>query len=545
MGKEKYLYIATLAKYSLMMIGSVGIGRHKNWPQPSRKRRRQSTQLKHQPQCCDGSEIDGCYHHHHHCSNGRTFVAVYDTEMIELSNVKNLNRRRCRRIPCTHLVFTLQILLLWSTASIIFAKSSDLRLPTASFITQSSSSSFATRHCIHNNLLFERRRRPNYTMNIASLFVSIQNNPSTTERGVMKDIRSEIHIGSHDNSDDCDDSLQNQQPISLHPMKLQSKLSSFSSNINRYRMLKKRLENTQEDVKANDDALIGACNSLYYFLHDETDKLSSSASLSSTKTILQWDVTMIESIQTMLESALIQSIRGTSDVGDFVLLNKLVHVAVDYATAISKIVNSTETKGYVAILSPRIFGEAITSLSKISKASLSKIKSLWNFFIYDTGPFILSSPPSSYELNAMLLALRERKKVSAALKLYRQTSIANEKMGMKGDSYTASILFGMMADSISSGGLGGKDTSSLANEDESPTSPCWQWNEAMSLLDTFNEPYQLNNYAYAAIFKVNECAALKYRDGNNRHNGVKCAMYVLERMKVREYHTYCACFDIF
>ena len=64
----------------------------------------------------------------------------------------------------------------------------------------------------------------------------MQNNPSqlatkTTERGVMKDVRSEIYIGSHNNSDDTDS--QNQQPVSLHPIELQSKLSSFSSNINR------------------------------------------------------------------------------------------------------------------------------------------------------------------------------------------------------------------------------------------------------------------------------------------------------------------------
>ena len=520
-----------------------GVGR-KDQPHLPRKRRRQSMMpLKHHPQCCDGScGIDGC--------NGRCpFIAVDNTEMIKVSNVEKYNQRRyrCRRIPkCAHLMFTLPIFLLLSTASIIFAKPSCLRLPTASFVAQSPS--FATRHHIHNNSLFGRRS-PKNTKNIASLFVSIQNNPSqlatkTTERGVMKDVRSEIYIGSHNNSDDTDS--QNQQPVSLHPIELQSKLSSFSSNINRYRMLKKRLEDTH-DVKANDNALIGACNSLYYFLRDETDKLSTS--LSSTTTILQWDVTMIESIQTTLESALIQSIRGTSEVGDFVLLNKLVHGAVDYATVISKVSSSTESKSNVAILSPRIFGEAITSLSNISKASLSKVKSLWNFYIYDIivnnnssnndGPGILSSPPSSYELNAMLLALSERKKVSAALKLYRQTIANEEKIGMKGDAYTASILLGMMADSISSGGQGGKDTSlSLAIGKDSPISPCWQWNEAISLLDTFNEPYQLNNYAYAALLKVNECAAMKYSDENNRHNGVKCAMYVLERMKVREYHTY-------
>ena len=65
----------------------------------------------------------------------------------------------------------------------------------------------------------------------------------------------------------------------------------------------------------------------------------------------------------------------------------------------------------------------------------------------------------------------------------------------------------------------------------------------MTLLDTFHSN-QLNNHAYAALLKVNECAVEEYSKINNclaalttmttklrRHNGVKCAMDVLERMK--------------
>jgi hypothetical protein len=67
-------------------------------------------------------------------------------------------------------------------------------------------------------------------------------------------------------------------------------------------------------------------------------------------------------------------------------------------------------------------------------------------------------------------------------------------------------------------------------------SPCWQWNEAMSILNTFN-PDQLNNHAYAALLKVNERAVEAYNNEKDvtrtlRHNGVRCAMAVLERMKV-------------
>ncbi|KAL3809628.1 hypothetical protein ACHAXA_010603 [Cyclostephanos tholiformis] len=124
-------------------------------------------------------------------------------------------------------------------------------------------------------------------------------------------------------------------------------------------------------------------------------------------------------------------------------------------------------------LSPRVFGEAFRGMSR-TRASTSKLKSLWSYFAYDvvaTGSNILSRPPSSYELNAMLTALGDR----------------------------------------------------------------GRWNEAMSLLDTF-EPAQLNNHAYAALLKVNERAVGVYNNGKDatrtlRHNGVRCAMAVLERMK--------------
>ncbi|KAL3776939.1 hypothetical protein ACHAW5_009251 [Stephanodiscus triporus] len=54
----------------------------------------------------------------------------------------------------------------------------------------------------------------------------------------------------------------------------------------------------------------------------------------------------------------------------------------------------------------------------------------------------------------------------------------------------------------------------------------------MALLDTFG-PTQLNNHAYAALLKVNERAVEKYNADatTTRHNGVRCAMAVLERMK--------------
>eukprot|EP00984_Skeletonema_dohrnii_P012466 scaffold5060_cov123-Skeletonema_dohrnii-CCMP3373.AAC.4 len=276
------------------------------------------------------------------------------------------------------------------------------------------------------------------------------------------------------------------------------------------------------------DALINACTSLVYFLNNEAD------SLNTLDNQLQLSTETAESIRQVLEMVLVQAVRAASEVGDFVLINKLIYAAVGYATAIAHKTNNT-----APLLTPRIFGEVITSMSK-TKASHSKVKSLWNLFLNDvasdSSPKILSSAPSSYELNAMLTSLSERNKVSAALTLYRR--MAEDEVGVKieGDAYTASILFGMLADSISNGGVRNTNdrvANNFAAADDvidEDASPCWQWNEALGLLDTFSS-LQLNNFAYAALLKVNERATEVYCEAGMRHNGVQCAMSVLERMK--------------
>jgi len=394
-----------------------------------------------------------------------------------------------------------------------------------------------------------------------------------TGRNVMKDILSADIVSSQDE----------QQPISTNSQLLLQKLTSFSTNIQRYRNLQKRLTNSN-DNKTNNDALVNAANSLYYFLQAETSKLSSSiTSIGVDTTSIELDKATIIEVQSIFEQTIIQSIRGTSSIQDFVLLIKLVHCSVDYATVFSKVAvrvdvvdsdevddscddeiqfvgfkddqsstdESTVEEGdgrehtIVAILSPRIFGEAITSLSKISQVSLSKIKSLWNYYMYDVAGKnyeILSSSPSSYELNAMLNALGERKKITAALKVYKQTCTGEEKENgmckIEGDAYTASILFGMLTESIPTSNVrpgGRRDTAAYKDNREEEVSPCWQWNEALSLLNTFSSS-QLNNYAYSALLKVNLQASQKFRDTTSpeRHNGVKYAMKVLEYMKTNE-----------
>lgn len=548
-------------------------------------------------------------------------------------------RRRSPISNSKNTIVTLLVLLMSSTASIVATHG---HTPLPNFIAPTFLAS-RYHHQLANHQYSAGRSACNN--NRASLFVSIQH-PSSGRvignvvgggGGITKDIMSSFshnHNGANKGggvgaSSPNNHNLDDAYPVSFQSTVLLQKLSSFSSNISRRRTARKKLslvkssnnerehhdteESTTTETAAiitataakggktsdDDDALIRACASLVYFLRDETVKLSSFSSSPFNQKSTLWDSTTVESVKEVFEMVLIQAIRASSEVGDFVLLPKIVVAAVEYAAVIAKITTTTTTPSTstnlaesntttnnnniittaVAILSPRIFGESISSLSK-TKASLSKIKSLWNYFMYDVVglntksskyPSILSSPPSSYELNSMLSTLKERGKVSAAIKLYRQVvcdggNESNERDGelssMKGDAYSASILFGMLAESISSSsasrGLNtnisgddgtqeavvADDRAKSANDtDGRPeadyVSPCWQWNEAMELLELF-DPSQLNNFAYTALLTVNDRATQVYTSTSNadlkprrrRHDGVRCALLVLEKMKV-------------
>ena len=454
---------------------------------------------------------------------------------------------------CT-LLFTLQATLSLLCAASFFGPNIFYTTTTTSFI--SPSTIINQKRCRNRNELL-----PTATTIIdkrASLFVTLQQHQSALGN---------IDGGSHNNIDD-DKSRKGStgsaspHPLTVQPDKLIQKLESFIPNISRHRMVKKKKKRTTlESTKAGEesksynvnDALINACTSLVYFLNNEADSLNTSDDDQQLQLLTTTET--IESIRQVLEMVVVQAVRAASEVGDFVLINKLIHAAVGYAIAVAHKTNTTSP-----LLTPRIFGEAITSMSK-TKASHSKVKSLWNLFLNDvvannysksssssSSPQILSSAPSSYELNAMLSSLSERNKVSAALTLYRQMVDDNEnEVNIEGDAYTASILFGMLADSIGNGGVRNTNSNGRRVVDNNNNnnnnnfvaddmrngdiSPCWQWNEALRLLDTFSS-VQLNNFAYAALLKVNEQATEVYCEAGMRHNGVQCAMSVLERMKV-------------
>jgi hypothetical protein len=384
-------------------------------------------------------------------------------------------------------------------------------------------------------------------------------------------------------------------PLTVSPQDFAKKIESFSSNISRLRVKKKRMSTeietsnitegkasvTSKELHAIDDALIGACNSFVYFLQEEATKITSivstegTAAAHGTSKSRILDSNTIQSMRETLEMALIQSIRASSEVGDFVLLPKIVDAAVEYASAFVQygilhgdtfVEESSANKGngtnrQLALLQPRIFGEAIASLSK-TKASVSKIKAIWNQFVHDVASsqhhslgqestlsqHILDSPPSSFELNAMISALGGRGKIRAANKLYRQFAVEEREGGgtiIEADAYTASILFGMLADSISlcasEDGLSSlhvKMNDRDAESSDKDLSPCWQWNEAIDLLETFL-PHQLNNVAYASLLKINAKATEAYGKEIRRHGGVSSAMSVLDRMKVSCFLSLC------
>ncbi|KAL3801647.1 hypothetical protein HJC23_013152 [Cyclotella cryptica] len=419
-------------------------------------------------------------------------------------------------------------------------------------------------------------RRAN-SLFVATPFTSSLLHAPTKNRG--------INYSSYANQDDVP------LPLTLSPQDFGNKIESFSSNISRLRVKKKRLsaENeasiiiedrvpstTAKEIRAIDDALIGACNSFVYFLQDEATKMASilptegAAVAKGGSKSATLDGNAIQSMRENLAMALIQSIRASSEVGDFVLLPKIVDAAVEYASAFvrygilhggsfikeSSADNGDDSNRHLALLQPRIFGEAIASMSK-TKASVSKIKALWNHFVHDVASnqhhilgeestlfqHILVSPPSSFELNTMISALAGRGKIRAAIKLYRQFAMEQIEGGgptIEADAYTASILFGMLEDSISldtaedeGSSLQVKRTDLNMGISDKDLSPCWQWNEAIELLDTFL-PHQLNNVAYASLLKVNAKATEAYRKECKRHGGVSSAMSVLDRMKKDE-----------
>jgi len=295
----------------------------------------------------------------------------------------------------------------------------------------------------------------------------------------------------------------------------------------------------------------------------------------------------IHQLKDAMNHALIQAIRASSDQGDYIMIRNIVHAAIDYSTAFGNVYGydlstsmgtehsnadanaNANTNGAhvspVTLLEARLFGEAIDAMGK-TKAGHGKLKKVWTTFMNlaagcgsesdsdsdsdgSESKRGLASKASAFELNAMIGALGKRGKVRAALKIYQTVTdgTGTDSVKIVGDEYTASALLIMLANSIEAddvprslahannahSDIDGGNGKGNSKSSVTLSSPCWQWNEAISILDDFEKRIELNNQVYAAALKVNEQAMVLYKFPGNKHPGAKCAMSILERMQVR------------
>lgn len=306
------------------------------------------------------------------------------------------------------------------------------------------------------------------------------------------------------------DGWYQQQPHPLMLDAMSTKLLSYSSNIRRGRREKQK----QKSGAANGTSA-SATRSLLYSFRSETEALQQTCVERETEIVQSSpEAEVFERFRDALSKAVVSAIRAAADDGNYGLIAKVVDDVVDYAEAVLSVHGA-------AIIDTRIFGEAIAGMTR-SNASQSKLKKMWSKFmgLYSRAEsidgMVLTSAPGPYELNTMLTGLAERKRLRAALDLYRTS-------GVPGDAFTASILLEMLASSMSD------PVKSLPQES-------WQWDETVSLLEDFNKKgQQLNNYAFASALKVNKRAIRQSNQARgrtgNRHDGEKATLFLLDQMK--------------
>ena len=196
-----------------------------------------------------------------------------------------------------------------------------------------------------------------------------------------------------------------------------------------------------------------------------------------------------------LTRAMVQGIRLAKSENDYKLIVKLVNAAIQFAA-------------FQPVIQPRIIGEAIEAMVETS-VNLGKMKRIWNLLSHNetSNPSYLAAPPSALETNAMLKAFTTRGRVRAAVDLVRDKGRRNQI-----DSYSLTILFDGLASSLvpDQGTASSLPTLSVKLL-SSMLSPCWQWNEAISLLDSIVSHADwntdlLNNHVYSALLKLNALA---------------------------------------
>ena len=130
------------------------------------------------------------------------------------------------------------------------------------------------------------------------------------------------------------------------------------------------------------------------------------------------------------------------------------------------------------------------------------------------------------EVNAMLEALTGRGKLRAALDLYRE----NRKIT---DAYSLSIIFNGLTESIEDNQSPAKRIAELKDEDMAlHRSSCWQWNEALKLVEELETPQIMTNPVVSALLQLNERATTVYKQqAFGDHDGSRNALFLLDFLK--------------
>ena len=100
-----------------------------------------------------------------------------------------------------------------------------------------------------------------------------------------------------------------------------------------------------------------------------------------------------------LSSALIRAFRACGEAGDYRMIISLLQSAIQFCHD-------------VPLLSARVWGEAVEALGR-TDASVSKLKQVWRWAVDHSSTLV--EPIGAFELNVMLKALGEKKKVEIQL----------------------------------------------------------------------------------------------------------------------------------
>ena len=245
--------------------------------------------------------------------------------------------------------------------------------------------------------------------------------------------------------------------------------------------------------------------------------------------------------------AVVQAIRLASEQGDYKLILSLVEASIDFANE-------------YPIIMPRVFGEAIDGLSKTS-ANMAKINQLWNLGTSEQSKTFLTEPLGTFELNVMIKTIASRGKIRATLNFYNEhtqqllsssstshhqnneTILADAILSIAPDPYTLSSIFSALQESITDDepskmqNYSQPTTTANSSTPETitsvgPPSQCWQWNEAMNLLESYKMQESalppLNNHVFASLLKLNDRITQIFLPP--AHHGPRMALHLLNAM---------------